>query len=162
MWRLYKHRKELQGILREKGTRKSHFYRLILIALILTIGVLPIEIQAMYLPLRGGLLPFNWTLIHSDWEPLLIPTNGTLPVWYGPVAIILGFITFICYGLGRDAVEMYKSWLRVFGLEKHFPSLLPGTRNSTANSSKFTWTSIKKTLLRTTSSTPSYKDKDSM
>lgn len=162
MWRLYKHRQELQGILREKGTRKSHFYRLIAIALILTIGILLLAIQGVYLPLRGGLLPFSWKLIHSNWDPALLPSNGTFPFWYGPLAIILGFFIFFCYGLGRDTIEMYKSWFRVFGLEKYFPSLLPGSANSTENSSKFTWASFKKTILRTTSSTPSYKDKDSM
>jgi hypothetical protein len=103
-----------------------------------------------------GLHGFSWHLIHSDWLVIKTPTGGRLLDWFGPICCIFGYIVFFCFGVGRDAVEMYKLWGRKAGLQRYFPKLLAPKRNGTVSkiTSMATWHSseaTKASLLRNSS-----------
>lgn len=157
LWRLYKFRREIDGILNASRMGKGRFFRLLILSITLIFAVLPLSIESVYRPVSNGQLhTYSWTEVHSGWGPLLVPTFGQLVQWDGVISIICGYIVFICFGVGQDAVDMYKSWGLHFGLDKYFPSLLPASRTS----SRATWTlsSLKSSLLWKSSLAPSRTD----
>ena len=133
------------------STRKGCFFRLFLLSVILIVAILPLSIESVYRPASTGLHPYSWTETHSNWGPLMLPTFGQLAQWDGVVSIICGYLVFICFGIGKDAIEMYKGWLRYFGLEKYFSALLPGSNASSHATS--TWNSAKPIHLRASAAT---------
>jgi pheromone a factor receptor len=52
----------------------------------------------------------------------MVPTDGVVRFdrWF---SITTGFVIFLFFGLGKDALEMYRSWLVMIGFGKCFPSL---------------------------------------
>ena len=52
----------------------------------------------------------------------MVPTGGVVQFdrW---IRIALGFTVFFCFGLGQDAIAMYRDWLLKCGLGKIFPKL---------------------------------------
>jgi pheromone A receptor len=148
IWRLCVVRRQLDSILETRTLRKANFFRLLFISFFLIIAPLPLSIGSVYRILVGGMHRYSWTEVHSDWAPIHIPTFGQVGQKDGVVSIILGYLMFICFGLGQEAVETYKSWLRFFGLQKCFPAFLPGLRKSSPSASRLKWNSIKSNLLR--------------
>jgi Pheromone A receptor len=143
----------MDGLFETSSTCKTHFFRLLLFSVILIVAVLPLSIESVYRPASTGLHPYSWSETHSDWDPLMLPTFGKLAQWDGIVSIICGYLAFLCFGVGKDTIGMYKEWLRYIGLGKHFPALLPASRKSSYATS--TWNSAKRMLSRTSAVTKS-------
>ena len=93
-------------------------------SLILLAIFLPVQCYIFYRNATFPLQPYSWSIIHGKewWDIFLIPTYGsvTFDRW---VRIALGFTVFFCFGLGQDAMMMYRTWLLKMGLGRIFPKL---------------------------------------
>jgi pheromone a factor receptor len=106
------------------STTKSRFTRLLFIAIALILAALPLSILTLYYPLRSSLHPYDWHDVHDvNWGIQKFPTYGRVAHYDGIIAIISGYLIFLAFGLGSDAVTMYKQWARKLGLTRIFPSL---------------------------------------
>ena len=70
------------------------------------------------------MIPYSWSRIHgpSWWRIILIPTVGsvTFDRW---IQLAVGLTVFVFFGLGNDAMSMYRRWLIKLGFGKFFPAL---------------------------------------
>lgn len=94
--------------------------------------VLPIQLYLFSTAVLTDLIPYNWEAIHAPgWSDriILVPTYGNLRFdrW---IHFLMGFALFLFFGLGKDAVAMYRAWVLSIGLARLFPSLLSGASSS--------------------------------
>lgn len=75
--------------------------------------------------------PYSWSRIHGpSWgHIILIPTVGsvTFDRW---IQLAVGLTVFVFFGLGNDAMSMYRRWLLKMGFGKLFPTLRQRTQTS--------------------------------
>lgn len=86
--------------------------------------VLPIQLYLFSSAIFTDLLPYDLALIHAPgwWERIiLVPTYGKLQFdrW---IHFLMGFALFLFFGLGKDAVTMYRGWMLSIGLAGLFAS----------------------------------------
>lgn len=122
-----KYRKDFAAILNasSSGMTKSRFLRLFFMSVTLIILGLPVQGYVLYQNTATySLEPYSWSRVHGpQWRRIiLIPTRGTVPFdrW---IQLAVCFTVFIFFGLGHDAMKMYRQWLVKLGLAKIFPSL---------------------------------------
>ncbi|KAI9679078.1 MAG: a-factor receptor [Trizodia sp. TS-e1964] len=93
-------------------------------SLFLCVIILPLQFWILSTNVSIEWLPYDWSLIHSEdwWTIRMFPTGGVVPYdrWIAPGC---SFFVFAFFGIGQDAVEMYRSWLLIMGFAKFFPSL---------------------------------------
>lgn len=97
--------------------------------------VLPIQLYLFSTALNTDLISYDWEAVHADgWSEriILVPTYGKLRFdrW---IHFLMGFALFLFFGLGKDAVAMYRAWMLSIGLARLFPSL-SGASSTTVNS----------------------------
>jgi hypothetical protein len=100
--------------------------RLFMISIILIFIVLPISIQALIVPLREGYHSYDWNYTHYvDWDIVKVPTGGKILAHEidAIIGIVSGYLVFFCFGLGKDAIGMYRTWAAKLGLLAVFPCL---------------------------------------
>ena len=172
MYRIRKYRKEFAAILQcsNSGLNKSRFLRLFFMCLVLTILGVPVQLYILYKNCTYPMIPYSWSRIHGPaWgDIILIPTNGsvTFDHW---VQLAVGLTIFIFFGLGHDAMKMYRQCLVKLGFGKLFPSLLapthhpsddrrPSILSDTGSFSSRAYSFVKKKLFRSrvTSSSSGY------
>lgn len=163
--RIRKYRKEFAEILHasNSGLTKSRFQRLFLICLVLTVLGLPVQLYVLYQNCMYPMIPYNWNRIHGPawWDIILIPTNGSVTYdrW---IQIGVGLTVFIFFGLGHDAMKMYRRWLLKLGFGKLFPILLrqrdrrPSIFSETGSFSSRAYTFVKGKLSRSSVSSSRY------
>ena len=128
-----KYRKEFAAILQcsNSGLNKSRFLRLFFMCLVLTTLGVPVQFFILYKNCMNPMIPYSWSRIHGPawWDIILIPTNGsvTFDRW---VQLAVGLTIFVFFGLGHDAMKMYRRCLVKLGFGKVFPSLLAPTHPS--------------------------------
>ena len=95
-----------------------------LISLTLLVVFLPLQLYILYLNLSYPRHPYSWTDVHGpSWSQIiLVPTGGQVAFdrW---IRVTSGFIIFLFFGIGRDALDMYCQCLVKIGLARVFPSL---------------------------------------
>lgn len=87
--------------------------------------VLPIQLYLFSTALFTDLIPYDWEAIHSPgWSQriILVPTYGNL-LFDRWIHILMGFALFLFFGLGKDALTMYRGWMLSIGLAGLFPNL---------------------------------------
>lgn len=101
--------------------------------------VLPVQLYVFYRNVSFPLIPYDWNAIHGkNWgDIILVPTGGVVrfDIW---IHIAVGFAIFFFFGIGKEALNMYRGWLLKFGFGAIFPRLHPtGTRiTSTTSTTK--------------------------
>ncbi|KAI9768481.1 MAG: a-factor receptor [Geoglossum simile] len=124
--RLYKYRCQFNTILNSSASKytKSRFLRLFILSLILLIVYVPVNGFVFYKNMNHPMVPFSWSAIHGPdwWTIYMVPTDGVVRFdrWF---SITTGFVIFLFFGLGKDALEMYRCWLVMIGFGKCFPNL---------------------------------------
>ncbi|KAI9818438.1 MAG: a-factor receptor [Pycnora praestabilis] len=124
--RLHKYRRQFSQILSGSSTslNKSRFLRLFIISVVLTVIFLPVQLYLFSVNMSFPRLPYSWDLVHGPqwWNIVMVPTGGVVEfdrwIW-----IASGFLLFIFFGLGKDALDMYRRALVSLGIAKVFPSL---------------------------------------
>lgn len=139
MIRLHRYRRDFADVLTSSGSdlTKSRFMRLFCIAFIFILVALPVQFYVFYRNVAVAHVPYSWSAVHgpSWWQIVMIPTGGAVQfdrwIWAG-----CGFLVFIFFGLGKDAVKMYRGWLVKLGFGNIFPSLVRDRTGSTSSLSR--------------------------
>ena len=124
--RLIKYRRDFSNILGASASSltRSRFLRLFLMSLILIVGALPLQLYGLVQNVsQYDFKPYSWTRVHAHWGEIIgIPTFGqvTIDHW---VQVSIGFAVFLFFGLGKDAMKLYRGWLVAVGFAKVWPSL---------------------------------------
>lgn len=101
--------------------------------------VLPVQFYVLYRNLSFPFLPYDWNAIHGpNWgDIILVPTGGVVHFdrW---IHIAVGFAIFFFFGVGKEALNMYRGWLLKIGFGAIFPRLHPTDKRipSTASTTK--------------------------
>lgn len=123
-FRLLRYRREFHNIVASHSTTKSRFVRLFLMALYVSIILVPYSFFILYQLANTIVDEYSWSRVHGpDWNLVIkVPANGVVR-WdrWGEVAA--GYIAFILFGTGTDAHNTYKGILTSFGFGKLFPNL---------------------------------------
>lgn len=159
---MHKYRQEFSSILNSSSSNltKSRFKRLFFMSSTLILIVLPVQFYVLYQNTSFPIYPFDWSAIHgpSRSDIIMVPTGGI--VYYDHwIHIAVGFAVFFFFGLGKDAVNMYRTWLLKAKLGSIFPGLyreLPNARNhSTSTRAGSLTTRARMLFAKKRSSTPS-------
>jgi pheromone a factor receptor len=117
--RLYRHRRQMSAALsKSPGTTASRFYRLFALASIVLAIYCPLTVLSLVVDLvTRPIHEYSWSWLHSPgWSNRIIWVTPTgrgfgkigLDRW---AQVVAGYILFALFGLGREAREMYKTWL---------------------------------------------------
>ena len=101
---------------------------------------LPVELYVLVWNTSDPLLPYDWNAIHgSDWSDIiLVPSGGQFELTTSWLRIAIGYVVFAFFGIGKDAVKMYRNVMLMVGLGRIFPSLRsdsPSSSDSLGNNS---------------------------
>ena len=127
--RIYRYRRDFASALgnSSSGMNKSRFIRLCASSMTVFIVVLPLQGYALYINVISTMgdvwNPESWQTI------VYVPTFGMVfpDHW---IRVGIAFPVFLCFAWGSDANSIYRSWLRILGLTKLFPSLAQSDRES--------------------------------
>jgi pheromone a factor receptor len=124
--RLIKYRRQVSGILSSPHSRynQSQFIRLFAMATALIVIFLPVALYIFVLNLSfpAKRRTYSWSRVHN-WTPIYFTrsySGETFDCW---VEVVTGYVVFISFGFGRDALLTYRRVLRNLGLGKIFPRL---------------------------------------
>ncbi|KAI9837460.1 MAG: hypothetical protein M1819_007108 [Sarea resinae] len=124
IFRIHRYRSEFSHLLALSNTSRSRFLRLFLISTILCIVFLPLQLYVFYVNVNHPLERYSWSRVHSaEWSQIIMaPSFGTVRFdrW---IYIASGMLVFVFFGVGREAVEMYRGWLVKMGLGTVLPTL---------------------------------------
>lgn len=85
---------------------------------------IPIQLYILYRNADVPSDPYNWQEIHGQaWnDVILVPLYGAINFdrW---IQITFGYVIFFFFGLGSDAMKMYRKWLLKGGLGRLYPHL---------------------------------------
>jgi pheromone a factor receptor len=124
--RLIKYRRQVSSMLSSPHSRynQSQFIRLFAMATALIVIFLPVALYIFALNLSFPAMrkTYSWSRVHN-WTPAyLMHSYGgeTFDCW---VEVVTGYVVFVAFGFGRDALLTYRRVLRYLGLGKIFPRL---------------------------------------
>ncbi|KAI9700248.1 MAG: a-factor receptor [Candelina mexicana] len=147
--RLHRYRQQFAHMVSSSSMNlnPSRFKRLFLISFTLIVIFFPVQFYIFYVNLSFPRIPYSWNLVHGRewWNIVMVPTGGIVAFdrW---VRLGSGFLVFVFFGMGKDAVTMYRSWLCKIGLGKIFPDLERRDSNAssqaTSSSGSRSWGSI--------------------
>lgn len=121
---MHRYRSEFGRLLAISNTTKSRFLRLFILSMMLILVFLPLQIYVFVRNLEFGVGGYHWSWTHpEDWGFIqIIPTFGVVffDRWIqGAVGILLFFL----FGIGDDALKMYRRGLRRCGFGKIFTAI---------------------------------------
>ncbi|TKA79987.1 hypothetical protein B0A55_02091 [Friedmanniomyces simplex] len=126
--RLCRYRVAMGSILASSNMSKNRFLRLYIFCIVLVVTFVPLQAYTLSQNLAQAREKYSWSALHDPAQFSMIymmPSNGrVLPEAY--IWLAGGFFIFIFFGLGKDAVAMYRAGLLAMGFDKLFPSLKPG------------------------------------
>lgn len=119
----FRKRKDVKDLLRctNSGLNLKRFARLLIFDVLIIIALVPVSIYyfASDFSLFQG--KFVWSEVHSMyWGEIYFYDFGINIVYDRWVHIALSVVTFLLFGLGSDALKMYKSALCLMGLKRLF------------------------------------------
>lgn len=130
IWRIHKHRRRFEDLLSNNSSlTRSRFTRLFILSVMLLVIEVPVTFYIFYLNLNAPMLPYDWDRVHGEgWLGITkIPTNGRIQFdrW---IPVGTGFLVFAVFGLGKDAMTMYREWLNIIGIGKFLPDFVMGIK----------------------------------
>lgn len=116
-------RRDLQDLLKcsNSGLNARKFGRLIVFSLLIMVVLSPVVIVGFYSDLASALfLSHKENVWISDpaWNTILYIDEGSMPVIQRIIEIILSFCTFFLFGLGTEALKMYRRIFVSIGILK--------------------------------------------
>lgn len=111
-------RRDVKDILRvtNSGLNFQRFARLLIFSLLILLVMIPVTVYYFSKDAKQYAHPFLWSLAHSDlWSEIVYGDFGTSILYQQWVDVALSILTFVLFGLGADAIEMYKDALRRLG-----------------------------------------------
>ena len=128
---MHKYRRDFSSILNSSSSNltQSQFKRLFFMSIMLIAIILPVQLYVMKQNVSYPLLPYDWNAIHGPawWDVIMVPTYGA--IYYDRwIHIGVGFAIFFFFGLGKEAITMYRGWLLKAGFGRIFPNLYTPSR----------------------------------
>jgi pheromone a factor receptor len=127
IFRLYRYKSQVSGLLELNRTTRSRFLRLFIMCAIVIVFLLPSSFYQLEWFLTATTPPmhrYSWSYVHSDWNHIyMFPSYGSPVHWDRWMWISCGYIVFLCFGIGREARAMYRDWLLAIGLGRYFSYL---------------------------------------
>ncbi|KAF2142791.1 uncharacterized protein K452DRAFT_225951, partial [Aplosporella prunicola CBS 121167] len=111
LYRTFRYRKEFSRMLAASNTTPSRFLRLFIICAFFMAGILPYQAYMLYVNMTGrDFGSYSWTRVHGpDWNvTLLVASDGVVLAEYW-ITVALGYALFAFFGLGDDAMAMYRA-----------------------------------------------------
>lgn len=137
--RLTKYRSQFGSILQSANSNltKSRFMRLFLIAFIMLWAIIPVQtyVVASNIIVTQPWHSYSWSVAHPpNWnEVIKVPVEGR--VFYDRwIPVASGYMFFIFFGSGRDALVMYRAISDFLGFGNCFTSLKSSSANSSSAS----------------------------
>ncbi len=98
--------------------------RLFMISFVLLLIYLPLQFYTLKVNLSFPHHAYSWTELHGpSWNQILkVPTGGQV-VFDRWIRVASGYVLFAFFGVGRDAMDMYRKWLVACGLARLLPFL---------------------------------------
>ncbi|CAK7901754.1 pheromone a factor receptor [[Candida] anglica] len=122
LYTYYKKRKDVSDLLRctNSGLTSKKYLRLLVFSTLMILCLAPLTIYLFVDDSHNFTGSYNWSYIHWEGWSTVIPRadfgyHVTYPEW---INIVLSIITFMVFGLGSEAMKMYKSFLVSTGLFK--------------------------------------------
>ncbi|KAI9805152.1 MAG: hypothetical protein M1825_000986 [Sarcosagium campestre] len=149
--RLYRYRRQFTQIVSSTNSQlnRSRFLRLFSIAVILLFLFLPVQFYILYVNVSYPHHAYDWNSLHgATWHDIIkVPTGGQV-IFDRWIRVASGFLLFFFFGMGRDAMEMYRCWLIHLGLGRVCPSLTQPSTTSSSSSRLGSFSSQAKHLFR--------------
>jgi len=120
--RLTKYTSEFASIIGASGSNMTthRFIKLFCLALAMIIFVLPLQSYVIYsnLVLMIPSQPYSWSSNHGlNFNVILYEPTGGIQRPDRWIPIALSVLLFIFFGLGQDAMKMYRSFFKLVGLD---------------------------------------------
>ena len=133
IYRLIRYRRSVSSILSNSSTiTKGRYFRLLGLAIGLLLVYLPLAAYTLASTANYVSRPYSWSEVHhSRWSNAIVRLDPDTAKegYYRPFdrwcQVGVGFVHFLLFGLGHEAIVMYKSWLAKLGwlgLEKRLDS----------------------------------------
>lgn len=121
---MHRYRSEFGRLLAISNTTKSRFLRLFILSIMLILVFLPLQIYTFTRNLEYGVIGYHWSWTHPEgWGFIqIMPTFGVV-FWDKWIQGGSGILLFFLFGIGDDALKMYRLWLRKCGFGKIFPAI---------------------------------------
>lgn len=111
-------RRDVKDILRVTNSGLNHrrFARLLIFSLLILLVMVPVTVFYFSKDVGQYAHRFIWSQAHSDvWSEIVYGDFGPSFLYQQWVDVALSVVTFLLFGLGSDAIEMYKGALRKLG-----------------------------------------------
>lgn len=135
--RLYRYRRSFSSVLQSSSTTKSRFLRLFLLCLTWILASTPVQLYVLLRNVTVPHTPYSWRIDHDPATfktMFMVPSDGVVVydryIWLGS-----GVMVFLFFGMGRDAVSMYRQGLLAAGLGMILPGLRVQQHGSTGRRS---------------------------
>ncbi|KAA8910909.1 GPCR fungal pheromone mating factor [Sphaerosporella brunnea] len=121
VYRLHKHRRRFDALLSGNSSlNRPRFVRLFVLSMLLLLIFVPITFYVFVKNMNLQWLPYSWDAVHygTGWMWIRkIPTNGYVNFdrW---IPVGSGIIVFLIFGVGKDAMDLYRGWLSKIGIGK--------------------------------------------
>ena len=127
--RLIKYRRSVSSILSNSSTiTKARYVRLFILASSLMLVYLPLSAFNLSQTALWTSQPYSWSLVHPPhWSQLILRLNEAKEkeYYYFPFDrwfhIGAGILSFMLFGLGHEAMAMYKAWFTKVRLSRWWP-----------------------------------------
>lgn len=114
-------RRDVKDILRctNSGLTFKRFARLLIFSILVILVLFPLSVYFFVADVSSKTQEsYSFSAVHGpDWNNILYSDFGTSYVYYAWIDLALSIITFILFGLGSDAIAMYKSALYKIGFK---------------------------------------------
>lgn len=111
----YKKRKDVRDILycTNSGLNLTRFARLLILCFVIILIMLPLSIYGLVLDIQQLEGTYNFASIHSPalWN-VIVKLDIGKPIYTVWIYILASYLVFLIFGLGSDALSMYKKFLR--------------------------------------------------
>ncbi|CAI5757878.1 unnamed protein product [Candida verbasci] len=109
-------RKDVKDIFKctNSGLNIKRFARLLIFSFLIIIAMFPLSVYYFVEQAKNSTGKFNWDEVHHpNWDVILYYDFGFFLLYDRIVNSILSVLTFLLFGIGTDALTMYRGWLRL-------------------------------------------------
>ncbi|KAG5421875.1 STE3 [Candida metapsilosis] len=114
LYKYFQKRKDVKDILKctNSGLNLKRFARLLIFSFLIIFAMTPLSIYYFAQKVSWAEYPFVWNQVHGpDWGDIYFVDLGFFAVIDRLVNASLSVVAFLLFGLGTDALKMYKSFL---------------------------------------------------
>ncbi|KAI5969142.1 STE3 [Candida margitis] len=124
LYKYFQKRKDVKDILKctNSGLNLKRFARLLIFSILIVFVMTPLSIYYFAQKVSFTQYPFHWEEVHSpEWGDIYFADFGFFSVIDRLVNSSISIVAFLLFGLGTDALKMYRSFLRMSPKESGEP-----------------------------------------